>query len=143
VTRRTDAAYYWDASAVLSALFLDEHSPRAVKWAMLDGMHLMSSLCLAEVNAVIERTRRDRKVSDVLVEAAKEALSSGPWRRLELGPTWASLESLPRRWPLRGADLWHLATASALRDELGEIYFLAFDTRLAAASEAEGLGALD
>ncbi|MDQ5874602.1 MAG: hypothetical protein M3526_04365 [Actinomycetota bacterium] len=44
MTRRTDAAYYWDASAVLSALFLDEHSPRAVKWAMLDGMHLMSSL---------------------------------------------------------------------------------------------------
>ena len=143
MTRRTDAAYYWDASAVLSGLFLDELSPRAVKWAKLDGMHFMSSLRLAEVDAVIERTRRDRKVSDVLVEAAKEALSSGPWRRLELGPTWASLESLPSRWPLGGADLWHLATASALRVELGEIYFLALDTRLAAASEGEGLGTLD
>ncbi|MDQ3662598.1 MAG: type II toxin-antitoxin system VapC family toxin [Actinomycetota bacterium] len=138
--QRADATYYWDASAVLSALFSDEHSPRAVEWARLEGVHLMSSLCLAEVNAVIERIRRERKLGDVLVEAAREALHSGPWRRLELGPRRGCLESLPRRWPLRGADLWHLATAHALREELGEIYFLAFDTRLVAASQGEGLG---
>lgn len=132
--------FYWDASAVLPTLFRDEHSEQALEWAEHEGVHLLSSPCHAEVAAVIARIRRERALTDVLVDAAKEALSTGPWRRLNLLPGWSEIERLAERWPLRGADLWHLATASTLAEELDNVVLRAFDTRLAAAAEGEGLG---
>jgi hypothetical protein len=41
--------------------------------------------------------------------------------------------------PLRGAGLWHLATAETLPSDLPELTLLTFDARLAAAAEGEGL----
>lgn len=133
--------FYWDASAVLSTLFRDEHSEQALEWADREGVHLMSSLCFAEVAAVIARLRRERDLTDILLDAAKEALLMGPWRRLNLLPAWSDIERLAERWPLRGADLWHLATAASLAEELGDVALFAFDTRLAVAAEGEGLSA--
>lgn len=102
-------------------------------------MHLLSSLAYAETCAVIERGRRDRRLADVLEAAAHEAIETGPWRRLTRGPERRLVKDLSRRWPLRGADLWHLATAKTLRAALPELVVLTFDTRLAAAVEGEGL----
>lgn len=132
-------ACYWDASAVLSALFRDDHSDQAIEWAKSDAVHLMSSLCFAEVNAVVARLHRERDLSEILIEAAREALSTGPWRRLNLSPEWPLVESLSQRWPLGGADLWHLATAKSLARELGDVSLLSFDTRLKIAVDGEGL----
>jgi hypothetical protein len=42
-------------------------------------------------------------------------------------------------WPLRGADLWHLATADTLRRELPDLKVITFDSRLAVASQGIGL----
>lgn len=47
------AAIYWDASAVLSALMLDEYSDQAQEWSKRDGIHLVSTLSCAEVYAVL------------------------------------------------------------------------------------------
>jgi len=130
---------YWDASAVVSALFQDSNSEEAQAWSRREGIHLVSSLSLAEVYAVISRIQRDRLLAGVLVDAALEALEEGPWRRLNLSPDWDRLKALAGKWPLRGAELWHLAIAKTVHADLPELTLLTFDSRLKAAARGEGL----
>lgn len=130
---------YWDASAVLARLFAEENSPEAERWTHTPGVHYVSSLGYAEIQAVIGRVQRERRLADVLVEAAQEALRTGPWRAMFLSPPWRLIDQLARRHPLRGADLWHLAVAMAMREEVGGIILLTFDHALAEAARAEGL----
>jgi predicted nucleic acid-binding protein len=133
------AAIYWDASAVLSVLIRDAHSARAGAIARRTVTHLLSTLAHAEVVAVISRLERHRDLPAVLAESSRELLRNGPWRRLLLQPDRSSIDDLASRWPLRGADLWHLATAMTLTRELPEVRVLTFDSRLAAASAGAGL----
>ena len=133
------SAIYWDSSAVLSALFSDRHSEEAWAQARGPGVHLLSSLAWAEVHAVIARAERDQLLADVLVQAARESMRSGPWRFTNASPDWTTTRALSARWPLRGADLWHLATAKTLQADLPELRLVTFDTRLAVAAAGEGL----
>ncbi|MGH7686044.1 MAG: type II toxin-antitoxin system VapC family toxin [Candidatus Dormibacteria bacterium] len=130
---------YWDASAVLSVLIHDAHSARASAVARRAVTHLISTLAYAEVSAVIARVERNRDLPTALADAARELVHNGPWRRLVLQPDWASIDDLASSWPLRGADLWHLATAMTLRRELPEVRMATFDSRLAAAAADLGL----
>lgn len=130
---------YWDASAILSALIRDTHSARASSVARRHVTHLVSTLGYAEVLAVIARLERERELPTVLADSARELVRNGPWRRLALQPDWASIDDLAARWPLRGADLWHLATVATLSRELPEMRMITFDSRLMAASTGLGL----
>jgi predicted nucleic acid-binding protein len=130
---------YWDTSAVLSALFRDEHSDGAAASARAAGTHLISALGWAEAHAVIARIERERALATVLVDAAREAVESGPWRHVNVSPGWNLVQTLARAWPLRGADLWHLAAAKDLQADFPELTLLTFDTRLATAAHGEGL----
>lgn len=130
---------YWDASAVLSVLFKDAQSKNALERANMEGIHFMSSLAWAEVCAVIARMKNEEIISNLLEATCFEALQQGPWRRLTTPPGWEITQSLSRKWSLRGADLWHLATAKTLQDDLPELVLLTFDSRLEKAAEAEGL----
>ena len=132
-------AVYWDASAILSALFKDSWSKEALDWSQKEGIHLISTLAYSEVSAVITRLKKDRIIADVLVNAAFEALEHGPWRRLNLGPDWEDIKILSLRRSLRGADLWHLATAKTLHKQIPELILLTFDKRLKVAAEGEDL----
>ncbi len=132
-------AVYWDSSAALSALFRDEHSTAANKRASEPAVHFLSTLAWAEVLAVIARIERERVLAKVLVAAAREALEEGPWRRLNAVPDWKQVHNLSSKWPLRGADLWHLALAKSLQADLPELTFMSFDARLKAAAHGEGL----
>lgn len=137
-----DAAIYWDASAILSALFQDEHSNTASAVARDPATHLISSLAWAETHAVIGRIERERKLAGVLVEAAREALQQGPWRRVNVAPDWNGVQSLAKAWSLRGVDLWHLASVKSLRNDLPELTLLTFDARLVSAAAGEGFAHL-
>ena len=106
--------------------------------AKIPATHVISSLAWAETHAVIARIERERALANALVDAARETLSRGPWRRLTLDPDGTIVARLARAWPLRGADLWHLATAKTLQAEIPELTFLSFDTRLNAAAYGEG-----
>lgn len=130
---------YWDASAILSVLIRDAHSSRATAVARRRVTHLLSTLAYAEVSAVISRQERERALPAPLAATVRDVLRDGPWRRLSLQPDWSSMDGLASRWPLRGADLWHLATAVTLSRELPELRLLTFDVRLAAASTDLGL----
>jgi len=130
---------YWDASAVLSVLFQDSHSDSARALAQRRGFHLVSTLAYTETCAVIARIAREGILADILIQAAFEGLQDGPWRHLTFSPDLRVARSLSSKWPLRGADLWHLATAKSLQDLLPELALLTFDTRLREAAKGEGL----
>lgn len=129
---------YWDASAVLSVLIADVHSAKATSAARSNDAHLLSTLAFAETFAVMARLERDGNLPKALADAARDLVVNGPWRRLALQPDWQAIETHAARLPLRGADLWHLATADTLRRELPDLKVITFDTRLAVASQAIG-----
>ncbi len=137
--RSIPSVLYWDASAVLSVLFQDSHSAEAAAWVGLDSVHLLSSLSLAETHAVIARVHHERALAGVLVNAALESLATGPWHLVRAVPDRDVTKSLALRWPLRGADLWHLALVKTLQPELPEIRLLTFDRRLGDSAFGEGL----
>ena len=130
---------YWDSSAILSALFTDKHSQAAKRWANETGVHFISTLTYAEVSAVIARMKREHVLVETLVTSAFEVLATGPWRRIHISPEWKIVRTLSAKWPLRGADLWHLATAKTLRRELSELTLLTFDKQLKKAAKGERL----
>ncbi|MGE5839539.1 MAG: type II toxin-antitoxin system VapC family toxin [Deltaproteobacteria bacterium] len=130
---------YWDASAILSALVEDNHTNLAQNWLKKRGAHVVSTLSCAEVLAVFERLRRSGMVSGKAVDRCLEGLERGPWHRLDLQPDWKDIRSLASKWSLRGADLWHLSTAVALRRETGPLTLLTFDKRLGQAAKEAGL----
>jgi len=134
-----DAVVYWDSSAILSVLFKDSHGVKAKAIAGRDGVHLLSTLACAEVSAVISRLRRERLLTDAATLSSFDRLSTGPWRRVLISPNWSLFQELATKHPLRGADLWHLSAAIALRADLGDLCLATYDNRLKAAAEAEGL----
>lgn len=138
--KAVESVVYWDASAILSALFGDAHSDAArAKVEDPRAVHILSSLAWSEVHAVIARIEREHALATLLVDAAREALSAGPWRHLNAAPQRSVVAELARKWPLRGADLWHLAAAKTLQADLPGLSLLSFDARLAAAAQGEGL----
>ncbi|MBN1771663.1 MAG: type II toxin-antitoxin system VapC family toxin [Deltaproteobacteria bacterium] len=132
--------FYWDASALVSAVIADAHSGVVRRVAAArDAQHFVSSLAAAEVQVVLGRLVREGQLSAELAREAQARLRAGPWRTTSVQPDEARLGELALRHPLRGADLWHLGAALALRELLPGLGLLSFDERLRAAAEAEGL----
>lgn len=131
---------YWDASAVLSAIVKDRFTGEALR-EIRNGstIHLASSLALAEAHAVIARMVREGIIGRDAGRRARQAMADGPWRMTWCHPDTGLLARLASRHPLRGADLWHLATALRLAGWLPGLVLLAFDDRLRSAALAEGL----
>ena len=130
---------YWDASAVLSALVKDSHSETALKSARKEGLHLLSTLAYAEVLSVLDRMERERILTGVLVQSALQGLEEGPWRFLNACPSLEQMNALRGKYPLRGADFWHLALAITLKRDIPELVVLTFDQKLREGAEKEGL----
>ncbi len=133
------AVIYWDSSALLSYLFKDRYSDIALEKARQRGVHLLTTLTIAEVFTVISRIQREQLLPDLMTDSLFDMLEYGPWSRLNIVPDTMSLRELARRWPLRGGSLWHLATAKTLQKEFPELMILTFDRELAHASRGERL----
>lgn len=131
---------YWDTSAVVSSLFEDRHSEEALRWSRVGATSLLSTLAHAETCAVIARLEREQSLTPVLAQSARHTLAAGPWRRLTRSPDWEVMDELSTRWPLRGADLWHLAAAATLRRHVPGLVLLSFDNRLSVAAAGLGFG---
>lgn len=134
-----ERVWYWDASAILSALVEDSHTGDARRRLASASPHLVSSLAHAEVMAVLARMEREGRAGADEISLARRAFASGPWGRLGGGPQAETTAVLSRRYPLRGADLWHLAMAVSLRSDLPELRMQTYDARLAAGAQQEGL----
>lgn len=135
------AAVYWDSSAVLAGLTNDARRVLAEGWLALPTVHCLSSLAVAESAAVLERLHREGLLTRPQCDGLVGRLGARPWRPLRLDARTELLGALARRWPLRGADLWHLATARSLADTLAGTVLLTFDRALALAAAGEGLAA--
>jgi predicted nucleic acid-binding protein len=133
---------YWDSSAVLSALFEDEHTPKAVSWIKTSGLHLITTLVYAEVCAVIGRMEKSKAINKSVARMAVDMVNIEPWRRTTIQPGWPTIKRLAINRGLRGADLWHLAAAMELKVDFPELVMLSFDIRLNAAARREGLALL-
>lgn len=136
----TSAVIYWDSSALLALLFKEINSRRAKVMAERNALHLLSTLAYAEVNAVISRTIREHILTKALAQSAHEILDRGLLRRISISPEWPMIRRLGGKHSLRGANLWHLATAMTLKREFPELRLLTFDQRLKTAAEMEGIG---
>ena len=136
-----DMVLYWDASALLSVLMTDVHSKIAQKFAKTRGIHFISTLCFAEVCAVMNRMKREALLTDILYQSLLEVLGDGPWRRINIQPDWEIIQDLSVEYSLRGADLWHLAVTKTLQKELPEITMLTFDNKLLVAAQGETVSA--
>jgi predicted nucleic acid-binding protein len=130
---------YWDSTALLSYLIRDSHSDQAQARAKQKGVHLLTTLAIAEVYTVLSRIQREKVLPDLVVESLFEMLESGPWSRLNIVPDSMAMRKIACRWPLRGSRLWHLATAKTLQREFPELVILTYDRELARASEGESL----
>ncbi len=133
------AVIYWDASALLSYLFKDSHSDLVLKTSRQKGVHLLTSLSVAEVYTVISRIQRENLLTAITIDTLFDMLERGPWSRLNIVPDSLFMRELAARWPLKGAGLWHLATAKTLQREFPELMMLTFDRDLARASRGEKL----
>ena len=130
---------YWDSTALLSYLFRDEHSEGVMKKSRQKGVHLLTSLAIAEVYTVISRIQRESMLSEMIIDSLFELLLTGPWSRLNIMPDSLAMKELATKWPLKGSGLWHLATAKTLQREFPELMILTFDRELARASRGEKL----
>lgn len=133
------ALIYWDASAIVSALFQDSHSDTAVGYRQRMGVHMVSTLAWAEVHAVVARMEREQVITETQAAASREVLVLGPWRLVHAQPSAELISELATRRALRGADLWHLALAKTLQAELPELVLLSFDKQLNSAATDEKL----
>lgn len=132
---------YWDASALVSLMVGDIHSPdaRARARAGEEGTHLISSLAEAECHAVLARMCREGLLTVDTARAAAGILDERHWTRLIALPRLSYFFDLVSRWPLKGADLWHLALAKTLREKMPTIFVLTYDDQLRKAAKGEGL----
>ncbi len=131
------AIIYWDSTALLSYLFKDDHSEEVLDKARRKGVHLLTTLAIAEVYTVISRLQREQLLTDELIGSLFELLEFGPWSRLNIVPDSVTLKKLALKWPLKGSGLWHLATAKTLQREFPELMILTLDSDLARASSQE------
>ncbi len=132
-------AAYWDPTCVLSAIFKDTNSEKALNMSKKEGAHFFSTLCYAQVCSVLARIQKEKKLTEVLIDVAFDTLKNGPWRRLNIWPEWTILISLAEKWSLKGANLWHLASAKTLQKQLPELTLFTFDEELKKAAQEEGL----
>ena len=131
---------YWDASAILSVVVRNAHTEGARGWYRQDAVHLISTLALAETCAVLAELERGGTLTDAQAAEAKDVILAPPFQRTSLSPSWDDLRSLSMLHSLRGADLWHLSLARALKSKyFPEIRLLTYDTRLKAAATREDL----
>lgn len=119
---------YVDSSALVAVAF-NEPDGAAVRERLYAFSGLVSSNLL-EAEMLSAFAREGRGLNDVYVPRIQWILPTRPL-------TQEIAEAL-RAGYLRGADLWHLATALYARRELSDLAFITLDIRQQTAAEALG-----
>ena len=134
---------YLDSSALLKRYFEEDGSGDVLALWIRAVALATSEVAYAECLASIHRKGRESGLKSRIVG---EILSSfkQDWAsilRVEVSPELEdTIDELAARHPLRGFDLIHLSSALTLRERHPEEFlFAAFDERLLAAAQREGL----
>lgn len=130
---------YWDTSGIISVLIVDQHTPTALQYFTGYKRHFLSSLAMAETCAVLGRIQRETGSDSNIAQESYGKLLKGPWHQVNILPDWNLFQKMATKWPLRGADLWHLSMAKTLAVTFPELKILTFDHKLTEAARQEGL----
>jgi uncharacterized protein len=133
---------YLDTSALVKLYFREPFSDDILlKWQSAAQI-VASSVAYAETMASIYRKNREGDLEGSLL---REVVASfhrdwGSLIRVEVSDELnAYIARAVKRYPLRGFDLVHLASAMVIRERLPEDFvFACFDDRLARAAQSEG-----
>ena len=134
---------YLDTSALLKKYFEEVGSNQIIsKWRQATGI-VTSSVAYAEALASIHRKNREVKFEDDLLKKTIDSFKRD-WNsfiRVEVTDElneW--IDNLVSRYPLRGFDAIHLASALIVQDRLPENFlFVCYDKKLRRASQMVGL----
>lgn len=137
---------YLDTSAIVKKYFKEPGSSEVVsRWK--EALEIVtSSIAYAETMAAIYRKEREINVNRAIFESILDSFHED-WRsliRVEVTDDLnKSIHALLIKYPLRGFDVIHLASALSIREKLPESFVLAcFDRRLCQAAQTEGLDTL-
>ena len=122
------ASAYVDSSALVAVAF-NEPGADAVREQLYSYSGLVSSNLL-EAEMLSAFAREGRGLNDVYVPRIQWILPTRPL-------TQEIAEALRAEY-LKGADLWHLATALYAKRELNDLAFITLDIRQRAAAQALG-----
>ena len=133
---------YLDTSALVKRYFQEPFSDEVItRWQTATGI-VISSVAYAETLASFYRKKREADLKEAVVRKVIEAfrLDWQSFIRIEVNDELDEyLDRALKRYPLRGFDAIHLASAILVREGLREeILFVCFDQLLARAARKEG-----
>jgi uncharacterized protein len=134
---------YLDTSALVKLYFQEPFSDDILmRWRSAEQI-VTSSVAYAETLACIHRKNREENLEDALVEGLVASFQRDWISLIRVEVTDELNHHIQRavgRYPLRGFDLVHLASAMVIRERLPEDFvFACFDEKLACAARSEGL----
>lgn len=134
---------YLDTSALVKRYFEEPFSGEIIARWKASCEIVTSSVAYAEAMAAFQRKKRDAEVADdVILELEK--LLRNEWQgfiRIEVNDELnATIDRVVRKYPLRGFDAIHLASALVVFERIPEGFlFACFDQNLLRAARAEGI----
>jgi len=135
--------HYFDASALAKRYVREKDSARVRRLLAL-AVPATSRLSAVEIVSALMRRSREGTVSEKNRQRALAVLDGDLAAMLvvELTPELVTrAQGLLRTYPLRAGDAIQLASCLQLQEELADepVVFVAFDVRLIAAADAEGV----
>ena len=134
---------YLDTSALVKRYFREPYSDDVLsRWKSATQI-VTSSVAYAETMASMYRKKRESDLADTLIRKIADTFHQD-WEsfiRVEVNDMLnGTIDRIVEKYPLRGFDAIHLASAIVIHERLPEDFvFACFDDRLARAAQSEGL----
>ena len=134
---------YLDTSALVKRYFYEPYSDDVIsRWKSATQI-VTSFVAYAETMASMYRKKRESGLADTLIRRIADSFHQD-WEsfiRVEVNDKLNGyIDRVVEKYPLRGFDAIHLASAIVIHERLSEDFvFACFDDRLAGAAQLEGL----
>jgi len=134
---------YLDTSALVKRYFLEPYSDDVIfRWKSATQI-VTSFIAYAETMASMHRKKRETGLADKLIRKIADAFQRD-WEsfiRVEVNDALNGyIDRMVERYPLRGFDAIHLASAMVIHERFPEDFlFACFDDSLGRAAKSEGL----
>ncbi len=134
---------YLDTSALVKRYFLEPYSDDVISRWKSSTQIVTSFVAYAETMASMYRKKREEGLADKLIRKTVDAFHRD-WQsfiRVEVNDTLnVYIHRVVDRYPVRGFDAIHLASAMVIHERFPEDFeFACFDDRLVHAAKSEGL----
>ena len=134
---------YLDTSALVKRYFYEKYSDDVIsRWKSATQI-VTSFVAYAETMASMYRKKRESDLADTLISKITDSFHRD-WEsfiRVKVNDNLNGyIDRVVEKYPLRGFDAIHLASAIVIHERLPEDFvFACFDNRLARAAQSEGL----